>query len=442
VKEFLQDIGGWTKNREARKEGLTLAGLLMFGKLRSILDVLPNYVVDYQERPEPKTEARWIDRITTDGSWSGNVYDFYRLTIRKLFADLKVPFRLNGTQRIDETPIHESIREALINTLIHTDYSGRVSILIVKRPDMFGFRNPGLMRISLEDALRGGISDCRNRNLQKMFQLIGKGEQAGSGIPRIYHGWRQQHWRAPELWEQVDPEQTLLAMRMVHLLPEETLVELDHRFGKKFQSLTNIQRLALATVVIESKVTHARLKSMASDHPHDITKALTYLVKEGFLESSGMTRGTIYFFPGEQPLEEDQLSFLDFNADLSGKDKDIFSGSETSDRDSVHLNGSSVHLNGDSVHLSKDSVQMKRLRKLSEAVRNTKKTSKINMIDTILQLCSQHFITLRELAHLLGRTPEYLRIHYVNKMVRNGQLQLQYPDKPSHPEQAYHSTIS
>jgi predicted HTH transcriptional regulator len=56
--EFLRCIGGWTRDRQTGVEGLTLAGLLMFGKLRSILDAVPNYVVDYQERPRPKAEAR------------------------------------------------------------------------------------------------------------------------------------------------------------------------------------------------------------------------------------------------------------------------------------------------------------------------------------------------------------------------------------------------
>jgi ATP-dependent DNA helicase RecG len=167
--EFLRSLGGWAKDRQTGVQGLTLAGLLMFGKLRSILDAVPNYVVDYQERPRPIAESRWVDRLTTDGTWSGNLYDFYRRVIQKLFADLKVPFKLKGTSRVDETPVHEALREALVNTLIHADYTGRVSILVVKRPDMFGFRNPGSMRLPLEDVKQGGISDCRNRNLQKMF---------------------------------------------------------------------------------------------------------------------------------------------------------------------------------------------------------------------------------------------------------------------------------
>ncbi len=97
-------------------------------------------------------------------------------------------------------------------------------------------------------ALRGGTSDCRNRKLQKMFQLVGIGEQAGSGIPKIYRNWSQQHWRLPALQEGVEPDQTSLAMLMVNLLPEETLQELDERFGVEFRELSDDQRLALVTM--------------------------------------------------------------------------------------------------------------------------------------------------------------------------------------------------
>jgi ATP-dependent DNA helicase RecG len=305
--EFLRSIGGWLRDRQTEKEGLTVAGLLMFGKLPSILEAVPHYVVDYQERPEPRTEARWVDRVTTDGTWSGNLYDFYRRVIQKLFSDLKVPFKLKGAKRVDDTPVHEALREALINTIIHADYTGRVPIQIIKRPDMFVFRNPGIMRLPLEDALRGGTSDCRNRKLQKMFQLVGIGEQAGSGIPKIYRNWSQQHWRLPALLEEVEPDQTLLAMLMVNLLPEETLRELDERFGVTFRELSDDQRLALVTVALEGKVTHARLKCMSATHPHDLTKALSALVRDGFLESGGIARGTFYFFPGEPPNAEADL---------------------------------------------------------------------------------------------------------------------------------------
>jgi len=156
----------------------------------------------------------------------------------------------------------------------------------------FGFRNPGLMRLPLEEALQGGVSDCRNRIVQKMFQLVGLGEQAGSGIPRIFKNWARQHWRAPNFEERTSPDQTVLTLRMTSLLPDEVIEELDKRFGKKFRQLPETQRLALATARIEGEVTHNRLSSITTEHPHDLTLALRSLVENGFLESKGATRAT------------------------------------------------------------------------------------------------------------------------------------------------------
>lgn len=80
--EFMKEVRAWNRDRETGEEGLTVVGLLMFGKFQSIQDEFPNYAVDYQERPEAKTEMRWIDRLWLDGSWSGNLYDFYRIVYR------------------------------------------------------------------------------------------------------------------------------------------------------------------------------------------------------------------------------------------------------------------------------------------------------------------------------------------------------------------------
>lgn len=176
---FLQSLRGWRRDRTTGKEGLTLAGLLMFGRWSSIQEAFPYYFLDYQEQPEAKTELRWVDRLVPDGTWSGNLFDFYRRVYRKLIAELKVPFSIKNGQRKEDTPVHVALREALVNTLVHADYTGRLSVLVVKRPNMFGFRNPGGLRLPVEQVIRGGESDCRNRTLHQMFLLIGLGERGG-----------------------------------------------------------------------------------------------------------------------------------------------------------------------------------------------------------------------------------------------------------------------
>lgn len=56
---FLRQLGGWRRDRQSNESGLTLAGLLMFGEMAAIQETLPYYMLDYQERPEAKTEKRW-----------------------------------------------------------------------------------------------------------------------------------------------------------------------------------------------------------------------------------------------------------------------------------------------------------------------------------------------------------------------------------------------
>lgn len=49
----------------------------------------------------------------------------------------------------------------------------------------------------------------------KMFNLIGIGERAGSGVPDIYSVWNDQDWREPEVDEQYNPDRTILKLPLV-----------------------------------------------------------------------------------------------------------------------------------------------------------------------------------------------------------------------------------
>ena len=432
--EFLRSIGGLRRDRISGEEGLTLAGLLMFGKLRPILDAVPHYFVDYQERrTEDDGGPRWVDRFTTDGTWSGNLYDFFQIVILKLYRDLKVPFKLDGPTRVDDTPIHEALREALTNTLVHADYSGTVPILIVKRPDMFSFRNPGTMRVPIDDAIRGGISDCRNRNLQTMFDLVGYGERAGSGLPKIFQNWKEQLWRLPELKERFNPEQTILVMRMMSLLPDAVINSLEKGFGSAFTALSEEQKLALATVAIEGSVTHARIKEMSDIHPHDLSKALKDLVTRGFLQSAGATRAMVYTFNTSGVLKADDTVQTRLDTVLEENELSPL----LIEKSPLHSGTSPLH-SGKSSHDKKDGTQYEILsEKVFSLLKGKKRESPELIRQAILLICENDFFSADEIAKLLGRSRGTVSIHYISGMLKDGLLELRYPDTISHPNQAY-----
>ena len=60
------------------------------------------------------------------------------------------------------------------------------------------------------------------------------------------------------------------------------------------------------------------------------------------------------------------------------------------------------------------------------------------MKKTILALCEVEFLSLQQLATLLGRSStEKLRENYVGPLVSEGRLALRYPEAARHSEQAY-----
>jgi len=454
--EMFKQLGGWRRNRQTSEEGITFAGVMMFGTWDAIQEAAPNYFVDYRERDEANTQ-RWIDRVYPDGFWSGNVFDFYRRTYRKLTTDLKVPFELKKGIRLDDSKAHEAIREALVNTLVHADYSGRSSILIIKRPDLFGFRNPGLMRVPPEIAIKGGESDCRNRRMHQMFLMIGAGERAGSGIPKIYSGWEWAKWRKPKLYEkQIPSEQTLLELSTVSLIPKEVTDLLSALFGERFYELNDLDQMIITTAAIEGWVNHERACQLTSKHSRDVTLALPKLVDKGFLVANGIKKDKSYSLPGmELPSPEDvftntltalgslthntvSLTHSDVNLTHSGLTNEV---AQCDERDaegrfiSDKLNKPFV----DKLDALTEEFYIQ-LNALGTQAREHNRLDVDTMKQLISELCKGHYISVSVLEVLLDRKPQSLRQNYLKPMISEGVLQMAFPHKPNSPLQGY-STV-
>lgn len=182
-KAFLEKLGGYRKDRRTGVEGLTLAGLMMFGTGQAIRERFDNVFMDYRNESEVTADIRWNDRITYDGTWENNLFNFFMKVTPKLTEDLKKPFKLEGMQRIDETPVHKAVREAFVNMIIHADYlMDAGGLKVIKRSDGFGFANPGILKLPLEDIYRGGNSKSRNPHMQTMLRLVGFGDNCRFGI--------------------------------------------------------------------------------------------------------------------------------------------------------------------------------------------------------------------------------------------------------------------
>lgn len=61
--------------------------------------------------------------------------------------------------------------------------------MIKLEKDTLTIENPGSIRVGKYQMRLGGQFDPRNKALMKMFNLIGVGERAGSGVPELFSVW-------------------------------------------------------------------------------------------------------------------------------------------------------------------------------------------------------------------------------------------------------------
>lgn len=291
---FLHNLRVLQKPSSTATPNLTLAGLLMFGRWSIIRQYAPDYRAEYREYKEQEG-YHWADKVITDGNWSGNLFDFYHRVYGRLSDTLVL--HQHESQSVPEantSPVADAIREALINSIIHADFSIGLSILVVRRPDMIAFRNPGEMRVPVDQALQGGVSDCRNKLLRKMFSMLEPRPDKAPGLATIYRSWQWQHWRRPWLYEKSDPPQTLLEMRMLPLLPQKLISKLENIFAKKIIEVNHLQQVILATALSEGEVTFQRLLTLSGERSSRIAEALRDLEAQGLLRKSAVGRHAVY----------------------------------------------------------------------------------------------------------------------------------------------------
>ena len=389
--EFLRRINVFRRDRASGEFGLTYAGLLMFGTYSAIMDENPNFFPDYQEIQNPKD--RWVNRIYPDGNWESNLFQFYSRVLPILQNFLPKPFKLEGNARLNETPAHVAIREALANALAHADYSVNASLNVYKYPNRIVISNPGTMLISIKQYYQGGESVCRNKYLQNMFMFLSSAEKAGSGADKIIHGWEDLNWKRPYVTERNRPNKVVLTLPMESLLDESILSALTGIFGSEVEQLPRLQLQTLALAFSEEEITNERLQYALDLHRTDITHLLNDMCKSNLLVATGYGRGTKYHIPG---------MYVGLNVGLQ--------------EPNVGLQGANVGLQGTNVgHRSKTRYTKSELR------------------DLIVTYCSE-WRTAEEISLHVGRKLYYIRDRVLPVM--DDVIEKMY-DIPHHPRQKY-----
>lgn len=221
---------------------------------------------------------------------------------------------------------------------------------------------------------KGGISQCRNTNLQKMFLMVGGAEKAGSGVNKIMSGWSASHWRLPYLTIETEPDRIVLDMPMFSIIPEDTLQDLRILFGDIVETLGKDELTALAVCHIEGEISNNRLQFLIDKQRADITKMLQELCKSEYLISENKSRWTTY---------------------------------RLNTTDSFNVDSSNV----------------------------SKRMGYSELAEIIVIFCSVDYKSLDEISTHINRSEKYLRNNILPKMIIEGKLVKLHPS--NHPNQKY-----
>lgn len=121
--------------------------------------------------------------------FGGSVFKQFEDSVNYLDLCNKTSSVIKGVLRTDKRDYpEEAIREALLNAIVHRDYSFSGSVIINVTDRKMEFVSLGGLLYGLSpDDIRSGISQPRNKNLAEVFHRLRLIESYGTGIRRIFN---------------------------------------------------------------------------------------------------------------------------------------------------------------------------------------------------------------------------------------------------------------
>lgn len=245
----------------------------------------------------PADGPRFLDNRAINGPIPVIVDDALNSVISNMSTRAIV--RGAGREDVYDYPV-EAVREAIVNALMHRDYSGwshGTQVQVEMYSDRLVVRNPGGLygTVTEDDLGEEGVSSSRNAYLAALLQDVTLPdsnrvvcENRGTGIPVMMANLRRAGLTPPEFDSRIS--------RFTVTFPKHTLldtgtVEWINSTGQA--GLTEAQCLALALMREGRYVTNAHLRQLGLDS-RDATSALADLVRRGLAAKTGGRRYASY----------------------------------------------------------------------------------------------------------------------------------------------------
>ena len=191
---------------DTKREGITLAAILLFGKENTIMSVLPQHKTDAIFRVENKDRYDDRDVITT------NLIDSYERLISFGQKHLNDLFVLDGIVNVNARD--RILREIVSNTLAHRDYSSGFPAKMIIDDEKIVIENSNLSNGIGPLDIQKFEPFPKNPSISKVFREIGLADELGSGMRNTYK-YTQLYSKQQPLFEEGDIFRTIIPLKRI-----------------------------------------------------------------------------------------------------------------------------------------------------------------------------------------------------------------------------------
>ena len=227
---------------------------------------------------EGTDQSVFKDRREFSGSLFKQLEDVYS------FIDLNNPIKatFNKLLRIDSRAYPDvAVREALLNSLVHRDYSFSSSTLISIYTDRIEFVSIGglMPGIAIDDIMMG-VSVCRNPGLANVFYRLQLVEAYGTGMKKIRNAYKD---------AKIQPvvENSNNAFKIV--LPNLNVKSVSNR------SMSENEVVVISIAEEKGEITRADVENKLGVSTSTASRLLRRMVNDGLLSQNGVARSTKYY---------------------------------------------------------------------------------------------------------------------------------------------------
>ena len=315
-----------------------LAGLLVLGNYPQ--QFFPKILIDVTAHPgvtkSYPNAPRFLDRVLCEGYLGEVIED----AIAAILKNIKTYSYVSDTTRRDEPEIPvEVLREAIVNAVVHREYSQGFqgqSVSVDIFSDRVEITSPGgLWGGKTLENLDDGQSRCRNETLMKLLSIMpyphsqgAYSEGQGSGINMMINEMKTRALGKPGFQARIDSFTVTLSRGGAELSQINEWIE-----GECIEDLSRRERSILAVLKRNKEIDVYDLHKALGIDSYEIKASLDYLEMIGILKETGLNRYALIEKNGSARhlnAYDELLDVLSYETPMGIHDLEELTGKKTS----------------------------------------------------------------------------------------------------------------